>query len=165
MNLKMIPSEIDLEEYIESLRQVIESYNLKSDTPELDRYLLNKIDAGMNLGMAVLEDTWGKVDDSEKTADYLYQQIMVFLTATLEVRNIMSDMNITGGEKKEDLSKDFEETARNYVLDGRLFKHIDKTVDILEKYISPFTLWWIETEYVESVTDPTIKLFDNACNY
>lgn len=159
----MIPAELDLTQYSEGLRQVIDSHVKTDSTPELDRHLLQRIKCGMDLGLAVLEDTWGKLPDEIKTADYLFQQLMIFLTATLEVGHIMREMNTQPAPgKEEEFSKDFEDTTRNYVINGKLFKHVEKTVDLLTNYIAPFTLWWIETEYVETVIDPEIKIFDKT---
>lgn len=159
----MIPVEVDMVDFGESLRQVIDALVVSKETPELEKYLLLKIKSGLDTTLAVLEDTWGKIPDDTKTADLLYQQIMIFLTAGIEVGHIMKDMSVTPTHgKEEEFSRNFEDTAREYVRDGRLFKHVGETVEVLDKYISPFVIWWIETTFVESVTDPRIKLFDEA---
>lgn len=159
----MIPLEIDLGDFGDSLRQVVGALVTSKETPELEKYLLIRIKNGLDVSLSVLEDTWGKLPDDTKTADLLFQQIMIFLTAGIEVGHIMKDMSVSPTiGKEEEFSKDFENTAREYVRDGKLFKHVEETVEILEKYISPFVIWWIETTFVESVTDPRIKLFDEA---
>lgn len=155
----MIPAEIDLEKFGEDLRQVIGALVVSKETPELEKYLLLRIKAGLDVTLAVLEDTWGKIPDDTKTADLLYQQIMTFLAAGIEVGHIMKNMTIQPEHGKEnEYRKNFEETARDYVSQGKLLKNVNETVEILYKYITPFIVWWIETEFVESVTDLTINL-------
>lgn len=155
----MIPAEIDLDEFSENLRQVINSHILSPKVPELEKYLLTRIKVSIPTAIPVLEDTWGKIPDSTKTADLLFQQIIIYLSAGIEIGHMMKNITIQNPEREKEIFKgSFEEAAKNYISEGKLFRNVQETVEVLQKYIAPFVIWWIETEFVESVTDPTINL-------